>query len=89
MEKSGSLVAATWPVPSLAACAGKAAAEQFIVVEPFAPQREKLLADFGIAALEQPSRTLAQAVQIVWAVKPQTFREAAAQALRTPQARCI
>jgi pyrroline-5-carboxylate reductase len=56
------------------------AAEQFIVVEPYAPQREKLLADFGIAALEQPSRTLAQAGQIVWAVKPQTFREAAAQA---------
>jgi pyrroline-5-carboxylate reductase len=56
------------------------AAEQFIVVEPYAPQREKLLADFGIAALEQPSRTLTQAGQIVWAVKPQTFREAAAQA---------
>lgn len=54
-------------------------AEQFIVVEPHAPQREKLLADFGIAALEQPSRLLSQSQQIVWAVKPQTFREAVAQ----------
>jgi pyrroline-5-carboxylate reductase len=63
------------------------AAGQFIVVEPFAPQREKLLADFGITALEQPSKALAQAQQIVWAVKPQTFREAAAQvAAHTQQA---
>ena len=54
-------------------------AEQFTVVEPYAPQREKLLADFGIVALEQPSKALTQAQQIVWAVKPQTFREAAAQ----------
>jgi pyrroline-5-carboxylate reductase len=55
------------------------AAEQFIVVEPHAPQREKLLADFGITALAQPDKSLARAEQIVWAVKPQTFREAAAQ----------
>ncbi len=55
------------------------AAEQFIVVEPFAPQREKLLSDFGIAALEQPTHALAAAHQVVWAVKPQSFREAAAQ----------
>jgi pyrroline-5-carboxylate reductase len=54
-------------------------AAQFIVIEPFAPQREKLIADFRISALEQPSKELAQAQQIVWAVKPQTFREAAAQ----------
>jgi pyrroline-5-carboxylate reductase len=57
-------------------------AAHFTVVEPHAPQREKLLADFGITALEQPSSVLAQAQQIVWAVKPQTFREAAAQAQR-------
>ncbi len=55
------------------------AAEQFIVIEPHAPQREKLLAEFGISALEQPDQSLARAKQIVWAVKPQTFREAAAQ----------
>jgi pyrroline-5-carboxylate reductase len=55
------------------------AAEQFIVVEPFAPQREKLLADFGIAAKAQADAALASAGQVVWAVKPQTFKEAAAQ----------
>ncbi|MBS7808676.1 pyrroline-5-carboxylate reductase [Variovorax sp. PCZ-1] len=55
------------------------AAEQFIVLEPYAPRREKLLSDFGIHALEKSSNALAQAQQIVWAVKPQTFREAAAQ----------
>jgi pyrroline-5-carboxylate reductase len=55
------------------------AAEQFTVIEPFAPQREKLLADFGITAFEQPDAVLTQAQHIVWAVKPQTFREAAAQ----------
>ncbi len=55
------------------------AAGQFIVIEPHAPQREKLLADFAIAALAQPDHSLARAQTIVWAVKPQTFREAAAQ----------
>lgn len=56
------------------------AAEQFVVIEPHAPQREKLLADFDVVAVDRPSKALAQAQQIVWAVKPQTFREAAAQA---------
>jgi pyrroline-5-carboxylate reductase len=55
------------------------AADQFIVVEPFAPQRDKLLADFDITALAQPDASLARANQVVWAVKPQTFREAAQQ----------
>ncbi|TAG27848.1 MAG: pyrroline-5-carboxylate reductase [Burkholderiales bacterium] len=55
------------------------AAAQFIVIEPLASQRDKLSSDFGITALEQPSKALARAQQIVWAVKPQTFREAAAQ----------
>lgn len=54
-------------------------AAQFIVVEPYEPQREKLLADFSINALELPSSALAQAQQVVWAVKPQTFKEAGAQ----------
>ena len=52
-------------------------AAKCIVVEPYAAQREKLLADFGITALAQPSSALTQAQHIVWAVKPQTFREAA------------
>jgi pyrroline-5-carboxylate reductase len=55
------------------------AAEQCIVVEPFAPQRDKLLADFGIVAKAQADEALSSSGQVVWAVKPQTFKEAAAQ----------
>ena len=52
-------------------------AAQFIVVEPFAPQRDKLLTDFKIHALASPDASLAAAQLVVWAVKPQSFREAA------------
>jgi pyrroline-5-carboxylate reductase len=55
------------------------AAGDLIVVEPYAAQREKLLADFGIVALEAAGSPLARAQQVVWAVKPQSFKEAAAQ----------
>jgi pyrroline-5-carboxylate reductase len=54
-------------------------AGNFIVVEPFAPQRDKLLADFGIVALASADSSLAHAQHVVWAVKPQSFKEAAAQ----------
>jgi pyrroline-5-carboxylate reductase len=50
------------------------------VVEPFAPAREKLAAQFGIGAQEHATAALARALLVVWAVKPQTFKEAAAQA---------
>ncbi len=53
------------------------AATQIDVVEPYAPQREKLTAEFGVRVQETPSPDLAQAQVVVWAVKPQTFREAA------------
>jgi pyrroline-5-carboxylate reductase len=63
------------------------AAERFIVVEPYAPQRDKLLADFGITALPQADTSLARASQVVWAVKPQSFRDAVQQvAAHTRQA---
>jgi pyrroline-5-carboxylate reductase len=62
------------------------AASQFIVIEPHAPQRDKILADFGITALDQSDVSLARATQVVWAVKPQTFREAAAQVARHTKA---
>ncbi|MFZ2739481.1 MAG: pyrroline-5-carboxylate reductase [Burkholderiaceae bacterium] len=52
-------------------------AEKISVVEPFEQARSKLLADFGISALEQSGPALAQASLVVWAVKPQTFRPAA------------
>jgi pyrroline-5-carboxylate reductase len=50
------------------------------VVEPFAPARDKLRAQFGVAAQERAGTGLERAELIVWAVKPQTFKEAAAQA---------
>ena len=56
------------------------AADQIDVVEPFAPARAQLASRFGIQALEQPGPALARAQLVVWAVKPQTFRDAAAQA---------
>ncbi|TFZ06915.1 pyrroline-5-carboxylate reductase [Ramlibacter henchirensis] len=48
------------------------------VVEPWAEARERLSRDFGVAASEQAGPALAQANLVVWAVKPQTFRDAAA-----------
>jgi pyrroline-5-carboxylate reductase len=53
-------------------------ASQIIVIEPFAPQRKKLLADFKLQALPQADVALKQAQAVVWAVKPQSFEEAAA-----------
>jgi pyrroline-5-carboxylate reductase len=53
-------------------------AERVIVVEPFAEARAKLATDHGITALEQAGPALAQATLVVWAVKPQVFKEAAA-----------
>ncbi|KQV50750.1 pyrroline-5-carboxylate reductase [Pelomonas sp. Root1217] len=50
---------------------------QFIVVEPYAPQREKLVGEFGVAALAAGDAGLADAQTIVWAVKPQLFGAAA------------
>ncbi len=52
--------------------------EQILVVEPYAAQRDKLAADFGIVALAEADATLALAGTVVWAVKPQSFGEAAA-----------
>lgn len=50
-----------------------------VVVEPFEATRAKLLSDFGINALAEPSDALSTAGLIIWAVKPQVFKEAAAQ----------
>jgi pyrroline-5-carboxylate reductase len=48
-----------------------------LVVEPYEPTRDKLLQDFGINAMAEPSNSLAVAGLIIWAVKPQVFKEAA------------
>lgn len=55
-------------------------AAQIEVVEPFEEARGKLRAQFGIEAHERPGPFLARAALVVWAVKPQTFKEAAAAA---------
>jgi pyrroline-5-carboxylate reductase len=52
-------------------------ASSIAVVEPHAPQRQKLLDAFGIQAWPDPRPELAQAAMVVWAVKPQLFAEAA------------
>ena len=52
---------------------------RILVVEPFEPTRGKLFKDFGIKALAEPSSLLATAGLIIWAVKPQVFKEVAQQ----------
>ena len=54
-------------------------ASKIIVVEPFEQAQVKLKTDFGITALESPSAALSSASLVVWAVKPQSFKEAAHQ----------
>ena len=62
-------------------------ASRIQVIEPWAEQRAKLQTQFGVAAQAAPGAALASAGLVVWAVKPQTFKEAAQQAgPRTGQA---
>lgn len=53
-------------------------ASSILVVEPFEAQRVKLLQTFGVVALPAAAPALSQAQVVVWAVKPQLFKEAAA-----------
>jgi pyrroline-5-carboxylate reductase len=48
------------------------------VVEPLATQRAALQEEWGVRCQAQADASLADAQLVVWAVKPQTFREAAA-----------
>ncbi len=57
--------------------AGRPAAS-IVVVEPFEAQRAKLAQAFGVAPQAAADAALAGASLVVWAVKPQLFREAAA-----------
>lgn len=52
--------------------------DRISVVEPFDEARARLKTQFGLAALPQASSVLNKADLVVWAVKPQTFSEAAA-----------
>jgi pyrroline-5-carboxylate reductase len=50
--------------------------EQIDVVEPFESARDKLQASFGIFAHAHAGAFLSDAALVIWAVKPQTFKEA-------------
>ncbi len=52
---------------------------QISVVEPWQEAREKLKDHFGLDAHEAAGEFLSQADIVVWAVKPQTFKQAAQQ----------
>ena len=52
---------------------------QIDVVEPFEEARQKIKSSFGINALATSDPTLQRANIVVWAVKPQTFKDAAEQ----------
>jgi pyrroline-5-carboxylate reductase len=54
-------------------------AEEILVVEPDSSARLRLLAEYGVKAIEAPGPDLAHAHVIVLAVKPQNMREAAGQ----------
>ena len=56
------------------------AASNIQVVEPLEAQRIKLKQQFDVQPTETPGPSLASAAMVVWAVKPQTFKDAAMQA---------
>ncbi|WP_120971771.1 pyrroline-5-carboxylate reductase [Comamonas sp. lk] len=61
-------------------------AANIIVVEPFEAARTALHSHFGIRALPEATAALQAAGLVVWAVKPQTFKDAAAAAAPFTQA---
>ena len=52
-------------------------AAHITVVEPFADTASRLQRDLGVTVLSQASAALSAAELVVWAVKPQVFKEAA------------
>ncbi len=54
-------------------------ASHILVVEPFEEARQRLQAQFGVRVLAAADATLCEAGLVIWAVKPQTFKEAAQQ----------
>ena len=53
--------------------------EQIAVVEPLAEARARLQATFGVQVHAQPGSWMQRCDTVVWAVKPQTFQQAAEQ----------
>ena len=54
-------------------------AQQILVVEPFEETRQRLESQFGVRVLASANATLGEAGLVIWAVKPQSFKEAAQQ----------
>ena len=54
-------------------------ADRILVVEPFEEARQRLQAQFGVRVLAHADATLNEAGLVIWAIKPQTFKEAAEQ----------
>ena len=54
-------------------------AEHILVVEPHDEARERLLSSNGIRAMESACDDLNQAGLVIWAIKPQIFKEVATQ----------
>jgi len=52
-------------------------ASSIMVVEPFEDARQRLQTQFGVRVLAEANASLAEAGLVIWAVKPQTFKEAA------------
>jgi pyrroline-5-carboxylate reductase len=48
-----------------------------LVIDPLPAQRERLAHELGVVTLAGPDATLSQAGTVVWAVKPQQFKDAA------------
>ena len=53
------------------------APQQVMVIEPFAETASKLKAEWGVEVAASAHSGLAQAGMVIWAVKPQIFKEAA------------
>ena len=54
-------------------------ANRILVIEPFEEARQRLQSQFGVRVLPSADASLTEAGLVVWAVKPQTFKEAAQQ----------
>ena len=54
-------------------------AHRMLVVEPFEEARQRLASRFDVRVLASADSTLSEAGLVIWAVKPQTFKEAAQQ----------
>jgi pyrroline-5-carboxylate reductase len=54
-------------------------ANHILVVEPFDEARKRLQNQFGVRVLASANATLIEAGLVIWAVKPQTFKQAAQQ----------